>query len=76
MPQGFSVAKGAATSYGLTCLRVRTALVCTKPWRACPGFADWDGRAGTLLALTGFRLEDLASPEAHGQISRAVSRLM
>ena len=34
-----------------------------------------DERAGTLLALSSFRLEDLASPEASGQISRAVSRL-
>ena len=30
--------------------------------------------AGTLLALTGFRLEELAVPEAPGQILRAVQR--
>ena len=32
-------------------------------------------RAGTLLALTGFRLEDLAGPRAPGLISQAVGRL-
>jgi hypothetical protein len=33
-----------------------------------------DERAGTLLALTGFRLEELADPEAPDRISRAVRR--
>lgn len=33
-----------------------------------------DERAGILLALTGFRLEDLSDPEAPGLISRAVRR--
>ncbi len=32
-------------------------------------------RARALLTLTGFRLEELASPEAPGEISRAVNRL-
>jgi hypothetical protein len=41
--------------------------------RSPPGRLD--ERAGTLLALTGFRLEDLATPEAPGQISRAVRQL-
>lgn len=33
-----------------------------------------EDRAGTLLALTGFRLEDLAGPDAPSRISRSVGR--
>jgi hypothetical protein len=35
---------------------------------------DTEDLAGTLLALTGFRLEELAVPEAPGRILRAVRR--
>jgi hypothetical protein len=35
---------------------------------------EMEDRAGTLLALTGFRLEELAVPEAPGRILRAVRR--
>jgi hypothetical protein len=35
---------------------------------------EMEDRAGTLLALTSFRLEELAVPEAPGRILRAVRR--